>query len=272
MRRIELYNLCVVPSIGNISWVGDFSVGAYLFQGLPPPDPGFFARGCRPGTPASFPGAAAPGPPLLSQRLPYSDPRFFHRGCHHQTWCTSYRPGGSSAAPAHRRPYTPICTRGFPKVPGDPGFNGCTRGARGSWLQWAHPGAHGRTGAAAGVVHGRRSYASGGTSAAAHRRPCAPMSAHRYQRVPQGARGSWLQWAHTGAHGRTGAAAGVVHGRRSYASGGTSAAAHRRPCAPMSAHRYQRVPQGARGSWLQWAHPGAHGRTGAATGVVHSRP
>ena len=33
-----------------------------------------YSRGCRPRTPASFPGAAAPGPPLLSQGLLPSDP------------------------------------------------------------------------------------------------------------------------------------------------------------------------------------------------------
>ena len=54
-----------------------------------------------------------------------------------------------------------------------------------------------------------------------------------------------------------------VLGTRSYASSThqrSPMCAHARPCAPMSAHRYQRVPQGTRGPWLQWAHRGAQGR------------
>ena len=35
-----------------------------------------YSRGCRPRTPASYPGAAAPGPPLLSQGC-RPGPRYF---------------------------------------------------------------------------------------------------------------------------------------------------------------------------------------------------
>lgn len=52
--------------------------------------------GCRPRPPAFFPGAAAPGSPLLSQGLPPPDPRFFPMGC-----------GGFAKTPRAR--FSPTC-------------------------------------------------------------------------------------------------------------------------------------------------------------------
>ena len=52
--------------IGNDKCVGqDARKRHNLFQGLPPPDPRFLPRGCRPRTPTSFPGLP-PRTPLLS--------------------------------------------------------------------------------------------------------------------------------------------------------------------------------------------------------------
>ena len=90
-------------------------------------------------------------------------------------------------------------------------------------------------------------------------RPWSPMVAHRYQRVPGGARGFWLQWATMGDQGRPGATSGAAPRYALFLRVKcTPAVASGRPWSPMVAHRYQRVPEGARGFWLQWAHTGAH--------------
>jgi len=141
----------------------------------------------------------------------------------------------------------------------------------------ASMGAHGRSLATSGDQW-RRSSVHAHTSVHASGRPCAPMSAHERPLVPEGDRRCQGVLASMGAHGRSLATRGDQWRRssvrwaliRRY----TPAVTQERPGAPMSAHRYQRVPEGARGFWLQWAHTGAHWQpvvtSGAAPRHTHS--
>ena len=92
-------------------------------QGLPPPNPRFCPRGCRPRTPASFPGATAPGPRFF----PRGYRKGSRRGCNGAT-------GGHARmrmrlpAAATCRHWSPAAATWFPQAP---------QYARGFWPQVA---------------------------------------------------------------------------------------------------------------------------------------
>ena len=158
---------------------------------------------------ASFPGAAAPGPPLLSrgchprtpatlQGLPPPDPRFFPRGCRPRT-PASFTEAAILGPPllsqrlpppdlvyfiqarwhvCRPRPSPPMCTHLYQRVP---------QSARRSWLQWVHPRGQGVL-ASMGAPGRTRAHRGGGWCGPRSplirvrwhvcRRPSPPMCAH----------------------------------------------------------------------------------------------
>jgi len=157
---------------------------------------------------------------------------------------------------ASGRQWSPVGARGCQGVPGGSGFN---------WRPLATTGDHWRPVAPLLRAH---AYAPGGDSG----RQWSPVVASWNQLVPEGARGCQGVLASIGDHWRPLATSGDqwrLSSVRTHTRPVAPAVASGRQWSPVGTSWCQRVPEGARGFWLQLATTGDHWRPVVTSGAGH---